>query len=265
MARFAPRTEVAIARTRADVARFHEALARSVPGTASAVVSARVPDAELFVITPGDPPRVDAGPETMVVVDFGGDVVDGIPGSESAPARGAGVHAGVYRADAALGALAHLASPFAGAFALRGEPVPCLSIAAAEEFGGEVPVVEHDLDDARLAARIAPDLRGGGAVLVARAGAWAAGADLRDVLRASLALEETARLVQLGRAGLPAGAGIEPLPADLVDALRARRLRDDAERVDRSAPAGAFPTSRPATPGPSGGAGSWTTPPPSAS
>ncbi|WP_166867996.1 class II aldolase/adducin family protein [Salinibacterium sp. ZJ70] len=268
MARFEPRTEVAIARTRADVARFHKGLSRSgTAGASSAVVSARVPEADLFVITPDDPQRADSGPETMVVVDLDGVVVSNIPGSESAPARGVGVHADLYRFGTAIGGLAHVASPYASAFALRSEPLPCLTITIAEEFGGDVPVIPHDIDDAGLARRLHAELADGHrrAVLVARHGAYTAGLDLRDALRAAVALEEAARIVQLGRDGLAPGVRVDPLPADLVDALHARRRRDDARRVDRSAPLGAFPTSRTGSPGSSGGAGSWTTPPPNGS
>ena len=39
-----------------------------------------------------------------------------------------------------VGGVAHTHSPYATAFAARGEPIPCVLTAIADEFGGEIPV-----------------------------------------------------------------------------------------------------------------------------
>jgi L-ribulose-5-phosphate 4-epimerase len=261
--RFEPRIEVAISRTRADVARLHKLLVRGgLVSWTSGVVSGRVPGADLFVIKPGGLDHAELSPERMVLVDLDGRVVEGTPGSELAPSRGVAVHARLYRDDPSIGGIAHTHSPYATAFALRGEPVPCLSTVVADEFGGPVPVVAYAGPDDEIGGAIAATLASqrSRAVLLERHGPYAVGARPRDAVRAAALLEDAARAVQLARVGLPAGEHIEPLAADIVDALHERRLRTDAERVDELASAGTFQTSRPGIARPSGETGSWTTP-----
>lgn len=263
MNRFEPRIEVAIARTRSDVSRLHKSLVRGgLVSWTSGVVSGRVPGADLFVIKPGGLDHSELSPERMVLVDLDGRVVAGTPGSELAPSRGVAVHARLYREDATIGGIAHTHSPYATAFALRGEPVPCLSTVVADEFGGPVPVVAYAGPDDEIGGAIAATLAAqrSRAVLLERHGAYATGARPRDAVRAAVLLEDAARAVQLARVGLPAGETLEPLPADIIDALHERRLRADADRVDELAAAGPFQTSRPGIARPSGETGSWTTP-----
>lgn len=263
MNRFEPRIEVAIARTRADVARLHKLLVRGgLVSWTSGVVSGRVPGADLFVIKPGGLDHSELSPERMVLVDLDGRVVPGTPGSELAPSRGVAVHARLYRDDPAIGGIAHTHSPYATAFALRGEPVPCVSTVVADEFGGPVPVVAYTGPDDEIGGAIAATLASqrSRAVLLERHGPYAVGERPRDAVRAAALLEDAARAVQLARIGLPEGEAIEPLAADIIDALHERRLRADAERADELATAGTFQTSRPGIARPSGETGSWTTP-----
>lgn len=268
MNRFEPRTEVAIARVRAEVARLHKLLVRGgLASWTSGVVSGRVPDAGLFVIKPGGLDHSELAPDNMVLCDLDGVVVDGTPGSEHAPSRGVAVHAALYRHSDDIGGVVHSHSPYATAFALRGEPVPALSATVADEFGGPVPVVPFHGPDEQIAAALADilDAQPSRAVLLERHGSYAVGERARDAVRASVLLEDAARAVQLARAG---GADIRPLDQDVIDSIRARRLladaaRRDAERVAELAPAGSYPTSRPGSSRSGGGTGSWTTPVPS--
>lgn len=265
MNRFEPRIEVTIARVRAEVARLHKLLVRGgLTSWTSGVVSGRVPGAELFVIKPSGLDHTELAPDNMVLVDFDGAVVAGTPGSELPPSRGVAVHAHLYRHSDAVGGIVHTHSPYATAFALRGEPVPALSTTVADEFGGPVPLVPYAGPDADVASGIARvlDTQPSRAVLLERHGAYAVGERPRDAVRAAALLEDAARAVQLARA---TGVGIPPLDADDVEAIRARRLRADearrdAERVAELALAGSYPTSRPGTSRSGGETGSWTTP-----
>ena len=263
MNRFEPRIEVAISRTRADVARLHKMLVRGgLVSWTSGVVSGRVPGADLFVIKPSGLDHSELSPEKMVLVDLDGRVVVGTPGSEYGASRGVAVHARLYREDRAIGGIAHTHSPYATAFALRGEPVPCLSTVVADEFGGPVPDVAYAGPDEEIGGAIAATLadQRSRTVLLERHGAYATGGSPRDAVRAAVLLEDAARTVQLARLGLADGDTIEPLAADIIDALHERRLRADAERVVELASAGSFPTSRPGIARSSGETGSWTTP-----
>lgn len=267
MSRFEARIEVAIARARADVSRLQDSLVRAGLGTfASGSLSARVADADLFVITPQDLTQTDNGPESMVVVALDGTIVDGIPGSEALPSRGAEVHAELYRSGADIGGIVHTRSPYMSAFSVRGETVPCITIDAAEEFGGPVPVLGYDADGIALSARIREqlDAQRSRAVLIERHGAYALGSTLRDALRTATLLEETARATQLARAGLASAVDVASLDAALIDTLHERRLRGDTALATRAGHPGAYSTSRSGAPGSSGGTGSWTTPAPTA-
>ncbi|TPX05691.1 hypothetical protein FJ656_05170, partial [Schumannella luteola] len=202
--------------------------------------------------------------DNMVLVDLDGQVVEGTPGAELLPSRGAAIHAALYRHSPEIGGIVHTHSPYATAFALRGEAVPVLSTTVADEFGGPVPVVPYSTPDADLAADVAAtlDAQPSRAVLLERHGAYTVGARARDAVRAAVLLEDAARAVQLARAG---GADIPSLDAHDVEAIRARRLsadaaRRDAERVAELATAGSYPTSRPGNTRPGGETGSWTTP-----
>ncbi|MFT4029913.1 MAG: class II aldolase/adducin family protein [Protaetiibacter sp.] len=265
MNRFEPRIEVAVARVRAEVARLHELLVRGGLATwTSGVVSGRVPGSELFVIKPGGLDHSELAPDNMVLVDLDGQVVEGTPGAEFPPSRGVEVHAALYRHSDDIGGIAHTHSPYATAFALRGEAIPVLSTTVADEFGGPVPLVPYAGQGADVAAGIAAslDAQPSRAVLLERHGCYAVGERPRDAVRAAVLLEDAARAVQLARAG---GADIRSLDSRDVDAIRTRRLTADAARLDAQrvvelATAGSYPTSRPGTSRPSGETGLWTTP-----
>ncbi len=265
MNRFEPRIEVAVARVRAEVARLHKLLVRGGLATwTSGVVSGRVPDSELFVIKPGGLDHSELAPDNMVLVDLDGNVVDGTPGAEHPPTRGVVVHAALYRHSDAIGGIVHTHSPYATAFALRGEPVPAVSTTVADEFGGPVPVLPYTGPDADVARELAAilDAQASRAVLLERHGAYAVGERPRDAVRAAVLLEDAARAVQLARA---AGAELSPLDPGDIARIRDRRLRVDAERRAAArdaelATAGSFATSRPGSARTGGETGSWTTP-----
>lgn len=267
MNRFEPRIEVAVARVRADVARLHKLLVRGgLTSWTSGVVSGRVPGAELFVIKPGGLDHSELAPDNMVLVDLDGTVVEGTPGSELRASRGVAVHAQLYRHSDVIGGIAHTHSPYATAFALRGEAVPVISTTVADEFGGPVPLVPFTGADDDIAARLLDtlDTQPSRAVLLERHGVYAVGGTPRDAVRAAALVEDAARAVQLARA---TGADIRPLDALDVDAIRARRLDADARSTARDAGrtaeparAGSHSTNRPGAARTGGETGSWTTP-----
>ena len=135
------KTEVAIARVRAEVAALHAELVRYglVVWTAGNV-SGRVPGADLFVIKPSGVSYDELAPENMILCDLDGNVVEGTPGSERAPSSDTAAHAYVYRNMPEVGGVVHTHSTYAVAWAARGEEIPCVITAMADEFGGPIPV-----------------------------------------------------------------------------------------------------------------------------
>ena len=127
----------AVAETRRTVAQLHQELVRNqLVAWTSGNVSARVPGEELVVIKPSGVAFDDLTPESMVVVDLEADVVEG----ELAPSSDTATHCFIYRAMPDVGGVAHTHSPYATAWAARGEEIPCVLTAMADEFGGPIPV-----------------------------------------------------------------------------------------------------------------------------
>jgi len=186
-------------------------------------LSARVPGTGLMVIKPSGVSYDDLTPESMVVCDLDGKpVTDGSKGSKGlSPSSDTATHAYIYRHMPEVGGVVHTHSTYATAWAARGEPIPCVITAMADEFGGEIPVGPFALiggDEigqgvvATLAGHRSP------AVLMRSHGVFTIGGTARDAVKAAVMCEDVARTVHLARAF----GELAPLPADQVDALHAR-------------------------------------------
>jgi L-ribulose-5-phosphate 4-epimerase len=122
---------------RAEVSRLHAHLpAYGLVVWTAGNVSARVPGHDLMVIKPSGVAYDELTPAAMVVCDLDGRVVDG----EHAPSSDTEAQAYVYRKLPAVGGVVHTHSPYAVAWATRGEPIPCVTTMCADEFGGPIPV-----------------------------------------------------------------------------------------------------------------------------
>src|SRR3954469_2342595 len=126
-----------LAALRAEVCRLHAELPRHGLVTwTSGNLSARVPGDDLMVIKASGVPYEDLTPDAIVVCDLHGELVAG----ELAPSSDAATHGYVYRSRPEVGGVAHTHSPYATAWAIHGEPIPCVMTAMADEFGGEIPI-----------------------------------------------------------------------------------------------------------------------------
>ena len=122
---------------RLTVAALHQELVRNgLVAWTSGNVSARVPGEKLMVIKPSGVSYEELTAASMVVCDLDGEVVEG----RHAPSSDTAAHAYVYRAMPHVGGVVHTHSGYATAWAARGEPIPCVLTAQADEFGGEIPV-----------------------------------------------------------------------------------------------------------------------------
>lgn len=140
MSTFTPEVEAAIAATRDEVAALHSELTRyGLVIWTGGNVSGRVPGAELFVIKPSGVLYDDLAPENMILCTLDGEVVPGTPGSERSPSSDTAAHAYVYRNMPEVGGVVHTHSTYATAWAARGEEIPCVITAMADEFGGPHP------------------------------------------------------------------------------------------------------------------------------
>ena len=204
-----------ITQVRREVAALHAELPRNelVVWTAGNV-SARVPGRDLLVIKPSGVSYDELTPETMVVCDLQGRLVEG----ERSPSSDTAAHAYVYAQMPEVGGVVHTHSTYATAWASRGEPVPCVLTMMADEFGGEIPVGPFALiGDDSIGQGIVETLRRhrSRAVLMQNHGPFTVGATAKAAVKAAVLCEEVARTVHIARQlGEPL-----PIPQDDVDRL----------------------------------------------
>ncbi|MFC5729477.1 MULTISPECIES: L-ribulose-5-phosphate 4-epimerase [Nocardioides] len=207
--------EQSIRNLRREVAVLHAELPRYglVVWTAGNV-SARVPGHELLVIKPSGVSYDDLTPENMVVCDLEGRVVEG----DHAPSSDTEAQAYVYRHLPEVGGVVHTHSPYAVAWAARGEPIPCVTTMCADEFGGEIPVGPFAIiGDDSIGRGIVETLRGSRspAVLMQNHGVFTVGPTAKSAVKAAVMCEDVARSVHLSRQlGQPI-----PIEQSSVDAL----------------------------------------------
>jgi L-ribulose-5-phosphate 4-epimerase len=198
---------------RREVCALHAELPRNgLVAWTSGNISARADD--LMVIKPSGVPYDELTPAAMVVCDLHGDVVEG----ELAPSSDAATHGYIYRQLPEVGGIAHTHSAYATAWAIRGEPIPCVMTAMADEFGGEIPVGPFALIGDEEIGRGVVETIGAHrsrAVLMRGHGVFALGDGPREAVKCAVMCEEAARTVHLARALGP----VEPLDPDSVDAL----------------------------------------------
>jgi L-ribulose-5-phosphate 4-epimerase len=212
-------TQDAIARVRADVAQLHGELVRNnLIVWTGGNVSGRVPGADLFVIKPSGVDYADLTPDNMIVCTLDGAVVPGTPGSQRSPSSDTAAHAYVYRNMPEVGGVVHTHSTYATAWAARGEEIPCVITAMADEFGGPIPVGPFAIiGDDSIGRGIVATLTGhrSRAVLMQNHGPFTIGRNARDAVKAAVMVEDVARTVHIARQG----GDLVPIPQEAIDSL----------------------------------------------
>jgi L-ribulose-5-phosphate 4-epimerase len=203
---------------RERLARLHSELVRAgLVAWTSGNISERVPGTDLVVIKPSGVSYDELTPWAMVVVDLGGSIVEG----ELAPSSDTASHLYVYRHLPTVGGVVHTHSPYATAWAARGEPIPCVLTAIADEFGGEIPVGPFaPIGGEEIGRAIVQTLHGSRspAVLMRSHGVFTVGRDATAAVKAAVMCEDVARTVHLARQL----GELLPLAAGDVDALHQR-------------------------------------------
>ncbi|WP_403023061.1 L-ribulose-5-phosphate 4-epimerase [Salinibacterium sp. GXW1014] len=216
---FTPEIQAAIDGVRADVASLHSELTRyGLVVWTGGNVSGRVPGADLFVIKPSGVDYDELAPENMILCDLDGTVIPGTPGSGRSPSSDTAAHAYVYRNMPEVGGVVHTHSTYATAWAARGEAIPCVITAMADEFGGEIPVGPFAIiGDDSIGRGIVATLQGhrSRAVLMQNHGPFTIGKNPRDAVKAAVMVEDVARTVHIAR---QAGELI-PIPQEAIDSL----------------------------------------------
>jgi len=172
---------------------------------------------DLLVIKPSGVAYDDITPESMVVCDLDGNLVEG----DRSPSSDTAAHAYVYSHMPEVGGVVHTHSTYATAWAARAEEIPCVLTMMADEFGGPVPVGPFAIiGDDSIGRGIVETLSGhrSPAVLMQNHGPFTIGKDARAAVKAAVMVEEVARTVHVSRQlGEPL-----PIAQEHVDSLYAR-------------------------------------------
>ncbi|MBO3744692.1 L-ribulose-5-phosphate 4-epimerase [Streptosporangiaceae bacterium NEAU-GS5] len=185
---------------RAELVDLHRELVRSqlVVWTAGNV-SARVPGADLMLIKPSGVPYDELTAESMVLCDLYGKPVQQ---DTLKPSSDVFAHAYVYRHRADVQGVVHTHSTYATAWAARGESIPCVLTAMADEFGGEIPIGPFALiggDDIGRGIVATLDGHRSPAVLLRNHGVFTIGGTPRAAVKAAVMCEDVARTVHVAR------------------------------------------------------------------
>jgi L-ribulose-5-phosphate 4-epimerase len=203
---------------RRELAALHQELPRNglVVWTAGNL-SARVPGEDLMAIKASGVAYEDLTADSIVICDLHGELVEG----DLSPSSDAATHGYVYRARPDVGGVAHTHSAYATAWAIHGEPIPCVMTAMADEFGGEIPIGPFALiGDEAIGRGIVETLDGHNspAVLMRAHGVFTIGSTAKDAIKAAVMCEDVARTVHLARAL----GDVVPLDPESIEALHDR-------------------------------------------
>lgn len=173
-------------------------------------VSGRDPETGLVVIKPSGVKFSKLTPDTMVVVDIEGNVVEG----EMKPSVDTGIHLYVYRNREDVRGLCHTHSPYATSFAARGERIPAILTPITHMLGRDVPCSRYAMPgevDTGLA--IIEAAGEGKAVLIKAHGVFTMGESATEATSIAMYLEEAAKTVHLAMTRGP----VEELAQEEID------------------------------------------------
>jgi L-ribulose-5-phosphate 4-epimerase len=159
-------------------------------------VSARDPQSGLVVIKPSGLKFRDLTPDSMVVVDPEGRVVEGSykPSSDTLS------HCYIYRHMPHVNGVVHTHSRYATAFAAVGKPIPCVLTAMGDEFGGPIPCAGFALIGGEEIGQLVVDTlkdSNSPAALLQNHGVFTVGKSAEAAVKAAVMTEDVAATVWL--------------------------------------------------------------------
>lgn len=172
-------------------------------------VSARDPETGYVVIKPSGVLFDELTPESIVVVDLEGNVVEG----DFKPSVDTTSHLYVYRHRDDINGIVHTHSPYATSFAITGKPLEIYTTTSAAVFGGPIPISEFaTIGEEEIGKEIVEKIGDSSAILIKNHGVFTIGKDSVSALKSAIVLEETAQSVHYAMCR----EKIEPLSEEVV-------------------------------------------------
>jgi L-ribulose-5-phosphate 4-epimerase len=182
-------------------------------------VSARDPSTGYVVIKPSGIRYEDLTPESMVVVDLDGKVIEGKYKASSDTFA----HVYIYRHRPDINGVVHTHSTFATAWAAVGKPIPPVLTAICDEFGGPIPVGAYaKIGGDEIGQEVVRSIGSSPAILMKNHGVFTIGKTPEAAVKAAVMVEDAARTVfyamQLGQP--------DEIPAEEVARAHRRYLEE---------------------------------------
>jgi L-ribulose-5-phosphate 4-epimerase len=184
-----------------ELVRLHLELPRqNLVAWTSGNVSARDPGTGFVVIKPSGIRYEELTPESMLVVDLDGKVVEG----RYKPSSDTFAHVYVYWHRPDVNGVVHTHSTFATAWAAVGRPIPPVLTAICDEFGGPIPVGAYaKIGGDEIGQEIIRSIGSSPAILMKNHGVFTVGKTPEAAVKAAVMVEDVARTVfyamQLGQ------------------------------------------------------------------
>ena len=156
-------------------------------------VSGRDRESGLVVIKPSGVTWEDLTPQSMVVVDLDGRVVEG----DLNPSTDTDTHLYVYNHRPDVFGIVHTHSPYASSFAALGEPIPaCLTTCGM--FGGEVPIGGYaPIGGEDIGQEIIDKIGRSLAIIMQNHGVFTIGASAQQATKVAVEVEDVAKITHL--------------------------------------------------------------------
>ena len=164
-------------------------------------VSVRDPESGYVVIKPSGVKFEDLKPEQMLVVDLGGNQIEG----ELNPSSDTASHLYIYRHMPEVNGVAHTHSNYATAFAALGKSIPPVLTAIADEFGGPIPCGGFALIGGdEIGKQVVEHMGHSPACLLKNHGVFTVGSTGEKALKAAVMVEDVAKTISIAlRMGVP--------------------------------------------------------------
>jgi L-ribulose-5-phosphate 4-epimerase len=161
-------------------------------------VSERLEDGKSFMIKPSGVKYEELKPSQMIICDLDGKVLEG----ELSPSSDTQTHAYIYRHMSRINGIVHTHSNYAAAWTAIHRAIPCALTAAADEFGGEIPLGPFALigDDA-IGKGVVETLSGhrSTAVLMKNHGVFTIGKDATAAVKSAVMCEDVAKTMWIAQ------------------------------------------------------------------